>query len=335
MGVKFLKPGLKVGLIGGGTMGTAHAEAYRVIENAELDAVADLRPERAQAIATKTGATVRTASEIIADPNIDVIDVCLPTYLHRDYVVAAAEAGKHVFCEKPMARSLKEAEEMKAACEKAGVKLGIGHVVRFFPEYVRAYEKVKAGAVGDVAVVRCTRGGFPLPTAWQDWYANYELSGGLVLDMIIHDFDFLRWLLGPAERVFAKSTRGREYNRLEYALVTIKFKSGAIAHVEGSWVNGGGFHTRFEIAGSNGLIDYDSRKANPITVTVASKDGVPGVPVPASAWVENPYTTEIRNFINVLDGKEGTIVDGNEGYESLRIALAALESIETGKPVSL
>lgn len=316
-------------------MGSTHAEAYRVLDNAELVAVADLVPERAQAIAARTGATVRSASEIIADPSIDVIDVCVPTYLHRDFVVAAADAGKHVFCEKPMARTLTEAEEMKAACDKAGVRLGIGHVVRFFPEYIRAYNKVHSGEVGKVAVVRCTRGGFNLPTAWKDWYANYEYSGGLVLDMIIHDFDYLRWLLGPVERVFAKGTRGRDYNRLEYALVSLKFKSGAIAHVEGSWVNSGGFHTRFEIAGEKGLIDYDSRKANPITLTVNKAGGAPGVPVPASAWAESPYTTEIRNFINVLDGKEGQIVDGNEGYESLKVALAALESIETGKPVNL
>lgn len=333
--MKYLKPGLKVGLIGAGTMGLAHAEAYRVLDNAELVAVSDLIYERAQAIAAKTGAEIKTADQIFADSSIDVVDVCLPTYLHRDFVVAAAQAGKHVFCEKPMARSLQEAEEMKTACEKAGVKLGIGHVVRFFPEYIRAYDQVKNGKVGKVAMVRCTRGGFPLPTAWQDWYANYALSGGLVLDMIIHDFDYLRWLLGPVERVFAKGTRGRDYNRLEYALVSLKFRSGTIAHVEGSWVSSGGFHTRFEIAGSQGLIDYDSRKANPITLTVNKKDGTPGVPVPASAWAENPYTTEIRNFINVLDGKDGKIVDGNEGYESLKIALAALESIETGKPVNL
>jgi len=333
--VKFLKPGLKVGLIGGGAMGSTHAEAYRVIENAELVAIADLIPERAQAIASKTGATIRSANEIIGDPSIDVIDVCVPTFLHRDFVVKAAEAGKHVFCEKPMARSLKEAEEMKAACDKAGVKLAIGHVVRFFPEYISAYHKVKNDQIGDVAVVRTTRGGFALPTAWNDWYANYEWSGGLVLDMIIHDFDYLRWLLGPVERVFAKSTLGRDYNRLEYALVTLKFKSGAIAHVEGSWVNSGGFHTRFEMAGTKGLIDYDSRQTSPIKLTVNRRDGTPGVPVPTGAWEESPYTTELRNFINVLDGKEGIVVDGNEGYESLRIALAALESIETGKAVLL
>lgn len=330
-----MKPGLKVGLIGAGTMGSTHADAYSVIENAELVAVADLVPERAQAIASRTGATIRSASEIIADPSIDVIDVCVPTYLHRDFVIQAAEAKKHVFCEKPMARTLTEAQEMQEACDKAGVKLAIGHVVRFFPEYIRAYQKVKNGEIGDVAFVRATRGGFPLPTAWQDWYANYEKSGGLVLDMIIHDFDYLRWLLGPVDRVFAKGTRGRDYNRLEYSLVTLKFKSGAIAHVEGSWVNSGGFHTRLEIAGTKGLIDFDSRKANPITLTVNKQGGTPGVPVPASAWAESPYTTEIKNFINVLDGKDGIIVDGNEGYESLKVALAALESIETGKSVKL
>ena len=112
-------------------MGSTHAEAYRVIENAELVAVADLVPERAQAIASRTGATIRSAAEIIKDPSIDVIDVSVPTPLHRDFVVAAAEAGKHVFCEKPLARTLEEAEEMLEACKKAGVKLGVGHV-RFF-----------------------------------------------------------------------------------------------------------------------------------------------------------------------------------------------------------
>ncbi len=194
--------------------------------------------------------------------HIDIVDVCVPTFLHKSYVMKAADAGKHVICEKPLARSLEDAREMLDYCREKDVRLFVGHVLRFFPEYREAKALVDQGAIGDVAVVRTTRGG-GFPMAWNNWYADFQNSGGLVLDMIIHDFDFLRWCFGEVERVYAKSLFGRGHYGMDYALVTLRFASGVIAHVEGTWAHES-FSMKFELAGKSGIIDYDSASDQPL-----------------------------------------------------------------------
>lgn len=326
---------LKVGVIGAGTMGSAHAGAYASLAETELVGVCDVRQEAASRVAQATGSKVVSAEELFDDPEVDLIDVCVPTPFHKEFVMRAARAKKHIFCEKPLARTLKDGEEMVRAAEEAGVKFGVGHVVRFFPEYLAAKRAIEAGRIGKPGVVRTFRGGGGFPLASQDWYANYEWSGGLTLDMIIHDFDFLRWVFGDVQRVFAKATTFRDYNRIEHVFVTLRFVSGVIAMVEGSWANLGGFSYGFEIAGDAGLIHYDSRDIVPLRSVTTGGPGGGGVPVPESTLEESPYVTEIKDFVGaIIEGRAPT-VDGREALATLRIALAALESIEKGIPVDL
>lgn len=331
---------VKVGLLGCGIMGRTHAEAYAALPTAELAAVADVRPGKAREVAALTGAAVYpNADAVIADPSIQVIDICLPTVFHREFAVKAAKAGKHVFCEKPLARDLEGARAIVDACEGAGVRLSVGHVLRFSPAYTRARELVLGGQIGKPGVARASRGGGGFPTAWEDWYASFGASGGLILDMIIHDFDFLRWCFGEVERVYAKSTYGREFMRSEYALVTLRFKSGLIAHVEGTWFQAGEFAYAYEIAGDGGLVTFDSRRAVPIKTVFfdgsAAGGGTPRVAVPESPLAVSPYQLEVAHFIDCVENDRKPLVTGEDGYRALEIALAALKSVETGLPVSL
>lgn len=336
---------VKVGLLGCGIMGKTHAEAYAALPNAKLAAVADVRPDKAREVAAISGAAVYPdADSVIGDPDIQVIDICLPTVFHRDYAVKAAKAGKHVFCEKPLARDLAGAREIIEACRETGVKLSVGHVLRFSPVYRRAREIVASGQIGKPGVARTSRGGGGFPTAWDDWYANFALSGGLILDMIIHDFDFLRWCFGDVERVYAKGTHGREFMRNEYALVTLRFKNGVMAHVEGTWYQTGEFSYSFEIAGDGGLVTFDSRRTAPIkTVFVknpaasasTATSGAPGVAVPESPLATSPYQLEVAHFIDCVENDREPSVTGEDGYKAVEIALAALKSVETGQPVNL
>lgn len=221
-------------IIGAGTMGRYHAQAYAGMKDVRVSGIVDRDRRRAEELAKPLCASVfSTCEEAFEAVPADVVDICLPTPLHKPFVLKAADTGKHVICEKPLARNLEDAREMIDACREKGVQLFIGHVVRFFPEYVRARELVKSGRIGDVTVVRTGRGG-SFPVGWNDWYADFQASGGLVLDMIIHDFDYLRWCFGEVERVFAKSLIGRGYARMEYAPITLRFRSGVIAHVEGT-----------------------------------------------------------------------------------------------------
>ena len=276
-----------------------------------------------------------TGEELLEQADVDLIDVCVPTHLHRRFVEMAAARGKHVFCEKPLARTREDGQAMIEACRKAGVKLGVGHVVRFFPEYRKIKETLESGQIGQPATVTTMRGGGGFPTAWQDWYANFEWSGGLILDMIIHDFDYLRWLFGEVDHVFARGTTGKEYNRLEYALVTLRFKNGVIANVEGTWLNHGGFQTEIEITGQKGLISHESKDSAPLRTLMKDDANASGVAVPESPLYDSPYFLEIKHFVDCIEQGTDPLINGEEALKAMEISLAAIESIRTGKPVYL
>lgn len=327
---------LRILLIGAGTMGTVHAKAYTAMKNVELVGIADIRPEKGGTLAAECSTAFFTSFEeaVASLEDIDVIDICLPTYLHKEYVKKAANLGKHVVCEKPLARNLEDAREIINTCQEKGVQLYVGHVLRFFPEYKNAKALLEAESIGKPAVARTFRGGI-FPTAWNDWYGDYKNSGSLTLDMIIHDFDFLRWCFGEVERVYAKGLHGRHALRMDYSLVTIRFKNGVIAHVEGSWAHEG-FAMKLEIAGQTGIIDYDSSKEKPLIATTRNKEQAGGgVAVPESPLKENPYFKELEHFMECIINGTEPIVTAEDAYKAMEISLAALESIETGKPITL
>ncbi|WML48345.1 Gfo/Idh/MocA family oxidoreductase [Neobacillus sp. PS3-34] len=327
---------IKVAVLGAGTMGSVHADAYNKMKNVEIVGIVDIRKEVGESIAKKNGTRSYVSFDEMLDlANPDVIDICLPTYLHRDYVEKAAAAKKHIICEKPIARTLEQAREMIEITEREGVKLFIAQVVRFFPEFTRARELVLSGAVGEVGMVRTMRGGI-FPQAWEDWYASFEKSGTLVVDMIIHDFDYMLWCFGDVERVFAKSQWGRELNRMDHALVSLRFKNGVIAHSEGTWAYPDGFMVELEIAGKEGIIHYKSDETSPIQSSIRSlKGGNRGVAVPESPLEKSPYQVELEHFIDCIENDTMPIVTPVDAFKALEVSLAAIKSIQTGKPVSL
>jgi len=326
----------KVAIVGAGHMAKVHAAAYANMLNAEPVAIMDIREDAANELATAHDAqTFTDFDEMLKTAKPDVIDVCVPTPWHKEYVVKAALAGKHVVTEKPMARTLDDCREMIEATKKAGVTFMVAHVLRYFPEFAAAKAQIDAGAVGNPAVVRTTRGG-GFPRAWNDWYGNYDWSGGVALDLIIHDFDWLRWCFGDAERVFAKGLVDRGLKHLDYALVTIRFKSGVIAHVEGTWANPAGFAVKFEVAGDKGLLDFHNKTAVPLMIARKETEAHrPGVAIPESPTAQNPYFLELEHFIDCVETGKKPSITPEDGLRAVEISLAALESIRTGKPITL
>ncbi len=335
---------MRVALVGAGGMAGVHAGCYGEIKGATLAGVLDTSPEAAQALAAQHGAKAFTDfDKMLEEIRPDVVDVCCPTPWHVDYVVRAAERAaelgiRGISTEKPMGRSLEDCDRMIAACEAAGIPLFVAHVVRFFPEFSLAKRQVEAGNVGLPASVRTRRGG-PMPRAWDDWYADFKRSGGLVLDLIIHDFDWLRWTFGEVERVYARGLGDSKLPAFDYALVTLKFKSGVIGHVEGTWADPGGFKVTFEIAGDGGLLEYNANQPTGApfkpAFSTAAAGGQPGVAIPESPTGNNPYQLELEHFIDCLHRGATPSISPQDGKEAVRIALAAIESIETGKPVLL
>jgi len=157
---------------------------------------------RARRFAADLGAEVFDDPGALLDA-VDVVDICSPTHTHLEYVRAAATRGIPIVCEKPLARTTADAREAVAICEEAGVPLLLAHVVRFFPEYVAARNRVVAGEIGDVAIMRLDRSTY-FPVGEGSWFSDSEKSGGVVLDLMIHDVDYARWVAGDVTRVFAR-----------------------------------------------------------------------------------------------------------------------------------
>lgn len=227
----------KVALVGGGNMGSVHARHWQAQPDVDLAAVLD--PHRDQ-IKIEGMPHYKDWDTMLAEVKPDIIDICTPTSHHREYVEMAAAAGRAIFCEKPLSRTMADCDAIVDAVEKSGVPFMGGHVLRWFPEFAAGKRMLDAGAVGKPATVRTARmAGFPGLGRANNWYGDYKQSGGVILDLILHDFDWLRWCFGDVERVYAKGleTSEKYRGRLDYALVTLRFKSGVVGHVTGSWAH--------------------------------------------------------------------------------------------------
>lgn len=325
---------MNVGIIGSGNIGRVHA---RMAANCglKITVCGDTRRENAESLAKEYGAEATTDCRgLAARDDVDIVCVATPTPSHAEYVIAAAQAGKHIFCEKPFCRTVDECRDAIAAAEKAGIKLFVAHVVRYFQEFEAIRAQVRAGEVGDVGFVRTTRGG-QYPRGEGDWFGDYAQSGGVTLDAAIHDYDWLRYMFGEPETVFCQNLKDMTSRFLDYSLATFRFKSGVITHTVGTWAQPSGFRVRVEVVGTKGLIRFDSDEA-PIRVNRREKEGSgPGVIVPGSPVTVSPYQLEWEDFIGWVEGKHEPRVTAQDGLEAVRMATAALESAETGKEIRL
>lgn len=327
---------LKIGLLGAGTIGVVHAAAYAGIQGARLVGVVDKRVEAAESLAGHANLPAFASfEELVESENPDIVDICLPTHLHMDTTVKAAELGMHVFCEKPIARSANESQKMIKACRKAGVQLMIGHVARFSPDYLLVHDMVIGGKVGRVGTVRMLREG-RMPSSEGDWYSDFAKSGGVVLDLALHDMDWLRWTFGEVERVYAKSLKGSNNTKElgDHCFISLRLKNGAIAHITGSWARPQGNSTFLEVAGQNGVLYTECDEASmPICNLIRSNERV--VHSAESPLDVNPYQMEIQHFVDCISRGKTVCVTGEDALQSLKVSLAAIRSIKTGQAITL
>ncbi|NLN76331.1 MAG: Gfo/Idh/MocA family oxidoreductase [Armatimonadetes bacterium] len=326
----------RVAVIGAGTMGRTHASIYASLPNAEVVAICDLRLEAAQEIAeTHSARAFANLEEALNEVEIDLVDICTPTPTHLDHIKTAAAAGKNISCEKPLARTISQAMEVQRICEEAGVTLFAAHVVRWFPEYRRLKAIIDSGAIGETVMVRTMRGGM-LHGGVGNWFTNLQMSGGAVLDLIIHDFDWLRWCYGRIRRVYAKGLYAAQIPGKDHTLVTLRFDSGVIAHIEGNWARPDKFCTSVEVAGTEGLLSFSSTDSMPLVIKHRSSDGTTSTTsVPDFVATRTPYHLELEHYINCLEQGITPDVTAEDGVEAIRICEAALKSISTGEPITL
>jgi len=328
---------MKVGIVGVGFMGTTHAAGW-VDTPANIIGFTAETEQEASALAEQYNTKIYSdINAMLAD--VDVVDICSPTHLHHEMILKAVAAGKHIVCEKPLARTTKQAQEIVSACRKAGVRLFVAHVVRFFPEYALVQAEVANGKIGKPAIIRLHRGSYRPKKPAGNWFLDEAKSGGILMDLMIHDYDYARWIAGEVETVSAhRVTEPHPDAPVDYGLVILGHRSGTISHIAGSWAYPPPtFRTHIEIAGDRGLIEFDSDGTAPIQNLILKSSGsdAPDVGLPSSPVSESPYTTQINEFYAALaDGKTAR-VSPDDGLAAVQIAEAAIQSAHTGQPVTL
>ncbi|NPV54499.1 MAG: Gfo/Idh/MocA family oxidoreductase [Firmicutes bacterium] len=333
---------LRVGLLGAGFIAGVHLDAYARLQDVAVAGIADVNAERAAALAEKfEGARAYSdASELIARGDVDIVDICLPTFLHEEYVTKAARAGKHILCEKPIALDVDGADRMVQAARDAGVKFMVAHVVRFWPEYAAAKRLLDAGEIGKAIEVSATR--LSTPPSWSagGWILDPRQSGGAVVDLLIHDIDYANWLLGKPVSVYARGLKS-ETGGYDHILLTVSYAGGGVATLEGGRMMPSNFPftTNFRILGERGCIDYSSRageniesRGNAASALAIYKHGE-DVKYPHVPEID-AYLSEIGYFLDcVRNNTLPEIVTPEDALMALRVALAADQSIETGGPI--
>jgi predicted dehydrogenase len=317
---------MRVGVVGAGGIAAPHVAAWTAL-GARVHIYS---AGGATALARRYGGRTVTSLDMCID-EAEVVDVCTPTFTHDEIVLAAAAAGRHVVCEKPLSLDHERAARLIAACREAGVRLFPGQVVRYFPEYEAAYRMVRDGTIGQVAVMRLSRV-TAMPTA--PWFAEPELSGGPVIDQMIHDFDFARWVAGDVAHVFAKITGDLDAPVTAHAL--LRHESGAITQVTGGWGPAHTpFRTTYRIRGTSGGLDHDSRSAAPLRWDTAGTAARDGALLPDFDSVDSPYLRELDDFARSLRHGAVPRVSAEDSLAALDIALAAATSCRHGRPVGL
>lgn len=332
LGYRLPMPPLRVAILGAGFMGKMHANVYKTIPGAELVAIFDKSDSRAQEFGSQHGLKPYTDfDEMLQTEELDVIDICLPTHLHKEFGVKAALAGKHLMCEKPMAMSLQEADEMIAAVDKTGVHFMIGHCIRFWPEYALLKEIVVDKRLGKLISLNLTRlGQFPSWSA-DNWLADESLSGGGVLDMHIHDTDYALYLLGwPKSMV---SYGNIDATGPAYAFTTLSY-GDTIVHLEGGWnlPKGTPFRMTFRAVFENGAVFWENgpltiyeNGKEPVSPTFEKMEGEGGGNISDLGG----YYHELAYFIDKVSKKLPVeIVTPGSSRESLKLVLAEIDQIK-------
>lgn len=330
---------INVGIIGAGRIGRVHAEnlTYRIPE-ADLVAVSDISLDAAEKLAGELGirAVYQDHRRILDDKAIDAVFICSSTDTHAPFIEEAAEAGKQIFCEKPIALDLPKIDRALAAVQRAGVKLQIGFNRRFDPSFRRVQQAVADGEIGEPHILRITsRDPAPPPLAY------IQVSGGIFLDMTIHDFDMARFLLGrQVEAVYAAAdvlvdpTIGQAGD-VDTAVVTLHFAGGALGVIDNSRRAVYGYDQRVEVFGSKGCVAADNRYPN--TVMISDTHRVYR-DLPLNFFMERyteSYIHEVRAFVDCILHDTPPPVTGQDGRIAVVMGYAAKRSLTEKRPVKL
>jgi inositol 2-dehydrogenase len=330
---------IHVGVIGLGRLGSLYAGyfAHR-LPKARLVAVSDLNAEAAREQAAELGVArwYQHYQDLLADREVEAVVVVTPTNTHREMVMEAAGRGKAIFCEKPLSISLEEARAIQQAVERAGVFFHMGFMRRFDRGYAAAKRKIEEGVIGDPVVFKSSSRDPYRPSLE---YLEPKNSGGLIIDMGIHDVDLGRWLMGEVRSVHSIGgtlayPEMKEIGDLDNAIVSLSFESGALGVIDLSRNGVYGYDIRTEVLGTRGTLKVGYLRETPLRVM--TKDGVTHDTVPY--FMERfgqAYVAQLEDFLERLAKGEPPSISCADGVAALQVSVAATSSFKEGRPVAL
>lgn len=343
---------IKAGIIGLGFMGSTHFNIYGKHEHAEVTAIADVDPAKRKGDISAVVANIDGGDNkskpldlsgirvyedglaLIRDPDVDLVDICLPVYLHKDFALAAIEAGKPFLCEKPLARTSTEAQAIAGAAQKAGISCLVGMCIRFWPEYRHALEYIRSGKAGRIRRASFKRISPDVDgNSWQNWFMKADLSGGAILDLHLHDVDFLCQLMGMPKAVTSFGLSGlRSDHGIDHVMTRYDYGDDTLVTAEGGWSppKGTPFEMSFQI-----LCERMTFHFSVDGYCVIHEDGTVERPKPGAPSRPTGWHVEIDYLIRCLREKSAPDMPLDEVADSIRIIEAEARSIRTGKTITL
>ncbi len=339
---------VNVAVVGLGMMGTTHFRGYQEIPEANVVAVCDVSGKKLSGDWSEAAGNIDTGSaarqdlsslktyddlaDLLADDAVDLVDLCVPTFQHADFTVQALEAGKHVMCEKPMGRTPDECSRMIAAAEKAGRVLAVGHVLRFWPEYVLIKEMIDDGRYGKVTGATLTRLSPRPGWTWENWILDESRSGGAPLDLHIHDADTVQWFFGRPESVTAVGAE--EAKAMGHITAAYHWPGGPAVVAEGGWDFPASFPFRMEarVVFEKAAVAFSTMTSPTLAVYEEGAEEPVHPAVPAA----DGYTEELRYVVGCVDrGETPDRLPVEEAASAVAIVEAEMQAARSGEAVTL
>jgi predicted dehydrogenase len=337
---------LRIGIVGWGFMGKMHFRCYKSDTNVEVTAICDADAKQLQNSSGVAGnisgaeddldlsniALYSDLSKMLAEEKLDALSIASPTFLHASQTIEALNAGVHVFCEKPMALNSGDCREMTEVAKQSGMILQIGHCIRFWPEYVQAKEIIDSQKYGKVLAATFQRLSLTPTWSWDNCFLDGKRSGGAMLDLHIHDTDYVQYVFGMPKEVFSRGVIGPS-GEYDHTVTQYLYGNDCVITAEGGWIMapGFGFEMSFKIMLEKVTLVYSS--AQEPTFRIFPIDGETIIPeIPTG----DGYSFEIQHFVDTLSGKAvPSIITPEQSGDSVKIIEAEKESIRNNDKISL
>lgn len=310
---------IRVGLIGIGGMGGCHYENYKQVNGATLVAVADVRVDMAKEKTKGTDVKVYADyKEMLANEQLDMVDICTPSFLHADMAIACLEAGYHVLCEKPMTLNAEEAEKVLAATQKTDKNFMAAHVVRFMNPYVYLRNVIESNELGKLMRLDMKRISSIPKWSWEDWMRDEKRSGGVITDLSIHDIDYVQSILGMPDSV--SSIHYGLKNNNDFAQTEMVY-GDTLVSCEGTWYNAGiPFHATYLAVFENGYVESTDKLYKNGKEVAIEQEAVKEVDLGINVGNDNGYLNEIQYFIDCIhNGKKPTLVTPESSANTMKL----------------